>query len=75
MKLLDDITRTDCCMSCNVGHCVISGTSYCAHPLKGGLQRIEQQDEKARERLARARKVIGLDPPPLKETRTEEVTQ
>jgi hypothetical protein len=47
---------------------------YCAHPLKGGLQHDAAHDMAAHDRLKQARKIVGLDPPPLKRSHPQEAT-
>ncbi len=49
------ISTTDCCNACNKDGCVISGSSYCAHPMKGGLQSTQMQDNEALKRFNRAK--------------------
>jgi len=49
------ITTTDCCDACNKDGCVISGTNVCAHPMKGGLQSAQMQDNDALRRFNRAK--------------------
>jgi hypothetical protein len=57
---LDGITKNECCNSCNVDGCVISGKPYCAHPRKGGLHAGEMQDPAALRRAEQARNHIEL---------------
>jgi hypothetical protein len=49
------ISTTDCCDACNKDGCVISGKNYCAHPMKGGLQSPQMQDNDALRRFNRAK--------------------
>jgi hypothetical protein len=49
------ISTTECCDACNKDGCVISGKFYCAHPMKGGLQSTEMQDNDALRRFNRAK--------------------
>lgn len=58
------LTRTACADTCNAQGCAVSGTSYCAHPCKGGLQANEMGDPAALKRLQSARDQIDvrLDP-------------
>lgn len=48
----------ECCNACNKGGCVISGTIYCAHPFKGGLQTTEMNDHEALKRFNRAKAAL-----------------
>ena len=52
---LEGLTQVNCADACNVDRCVISGRNYCAHPRKGALQRIDQQNKDAIERLNKAK--------------------
>ncbi len=63
---IEDITITKCPKACSEAGCVISGKFYCAHPAKGGLQHDAAHDLAAHDRVAQARKIVGLDRPPLK---------
>lgn len=58
------LTRTACTDACNAKGCAISGSVYCAHPCKGGLQANEMGDPVALKRLQSARDQIDvrLDP-------------
>lgn len=49
------ISTTDCCDACNKEYCAVSGKSYCAHPMKGGLQAAQMQDNEALKRFNRAK--------------------
>ena len=75
MTNFDDITEDLCPAACSVSGCVISGRPVCGHPCKGGLQGLALQDEAARNRLAKARKIIGMDPPPLKNSKMPSTLQ
>lgn len=51
------LTESECAAGCNVNRCVISGQSYCGHPLKGGLT---DGSPGALGRLLQARKQLKL---------------
>lgn len=53
------LTVTDCCKACSATGCVISGSNYCAHPRKGGLQGVDMHDPAALERISKARKLLA----------------
>lgn len=61
MSKLTGLTTTGCAKACNAECCIISGKPYCAHPSKGGLQSASMHDTDARDRLALARKMLGID--------------
>jgi len=48
----------ECCNACNKDGCVISGSTYCAHPFKGGLQNREMNDHDALKRFNRAKAAL-----------------
>ena len=52
------ISANECCDGCNKDGCVISGSFYCAHPMKGGLQNTEMNDPEALKRFARAKAAL-----------------
>lgn len=54
------LTATVCAKACGIGGCAI-GTSYCAHPNKGGLQGPDMGDPAKLERLQQARKQLAKD--------------
>ena len=54
------LTRTACASACNAKGCVISGRNYCAHPTKGGLQAVDQNNAAALRRLQEARDQIAV---------------
>ena len=54
------LTVGDCCKACGPDGCVISGSSYCAHPRKGGLQGVDMHDPGAVKRLNDARKSLAM---------------
>jgi len=56
---LGGLTVTACCKACSADGCVISGSSYCAHPRKGGLQGVDMHDTAAIGRLNAARKLLA----------------
>lgn len=58
------LTHTACASACNAKGCAISGSSYCAHPTKGGLQAHDMSNPAALKRLQSARDQIDvrLDP-------------
>lgn len=49
------LSTTDCCDACNKEYCAVSGKGYCAHPMKGGLQAAQMQDNDALKRFNRAK--------------------
>lgn len=53
------LTVTDCCQACNADGCVISGSNYCAHPRKGGLQGRDMHDQATVGKLNAARKTLA----------------
>jgi hypothetical protein len=55
------MTDAECAGACNVGRCVISGKSYCAHPMKGSLYAPDMHNPAALGRLARAKKLLGFN--------------
>lgn len=58
------LTRTACATACNAKACAISGKPYCAHPTKGGLQSVDQNDPAAlkRQQAARGQIDVRVDP-------------
>lgn len=54
------LTRTACATACNVKACVISHTSHCAHPCKGGLPPDLLSDQAALKRLQVAREHLDI---------------
>ena len=52
------ISANECCDGCNKDGCVISGSFYCAHPMKGGLQAEQMNDPEALKRFARAKAAL-----------------
>lgn len=55
----EGLTPTDCCDACVPAHCVISGTGYCAHPFKGGLQSAQQNQFEVVKRYRRAKSALA----------------
>lgn len=53
---LDGLSVKDCAKGCGASGCVISGATYCAHPMKGGLQGRDMHDAAALQRLEAAKK-------------------
>jgi hypothetical protein len=53
------MTHTACADTCNAKGCAISGSSYCAHPVKGGLQSADKGNPAALKRYQKA--VAQLD--------------
>jgi hypothetical protein len=53
------MTQMNCADGCKPDKCVISERGYCAHPYKGGLQRIDQNDLTAINRLNEAKEFLG----------------
>jgi hypothetical protein len=49
------ISANECCDGCNKDGCVISGSFYCAHPMKGSLQAEQMNDPEALKRFSRAK--------------------
>ncbi len=45
---LEGLTALDCASGCTATCCVISGVGICAHPAKGGLQAMLQNDKSLR---------------------------
>lgn len=58
------LTHTACASTCNAKGCAISGSSYCAHPTKGGLQAQDKSNTAALKRIQAAREQLDvrLDP-------------
>lgn len=56
---LTGLSVKDCPKACSADGCVISGSTYCAHPRKGGLQAIDQGNTDALERLQKAQKKLA----------------
>lgn len=54
----EGLTVTECCDDCSPKGCIVSGTWYCAHPAKGGLQAKEKGDYAALKRFKRAKAVL-----------------
>lgn len=54
------LTATGCAKACGIGGCAL-GTSYCAHPNKGGLQGADMGDPARIECLQAARKQLAKD--------------
>jgi hypothetical protein len=48
----------ECCNACDKDGCVISGSTYCGHPFKGGLQNKEMNDHEAMKRFNRAKAAL-----------------
>jgi hypothetical protein len=53
------LTHMNCADQCTPQSCVISNRGYCAHPYKGGLQRIDQNNLAAINRLNEAKEFLG----------------
>lgn len=53
------LTVADCCKSCSADGCTISGSAYCAHPRKGGLQGRDMHNVEALGRLNAAQKLLA----------------
>jgi hypothetical protein len=53
------MTQMNCADGCKPDKCVISERGYCAHPYKGGLQRLDQNDLAAINRLNEAKEFLG----------------
>jgi hypothetical protein len=53
------MTQMNCGDGCTPVRCVISERGYCAHPYKGGLQRIDQNSVAAINRLNDAKVFLG----------------
>src|SRR5262245_47404941 len=53
------MTHMNCADGCKPDSCVISGRGYCAHPMKGSLQRLDQNDLGAITRLNEAKEFLG----------------
>ena len=53
------LTVTECCKACSADGCMISGSDYCAHPRKGGLQGSDMHNSAALERVQKARKSLA----------------
>ncbi len=58
---LDGITGSACASGCNEKGCVISGSNYCAHPHKGGLQGRDIGDAEKIARYNLARRLLGTE--------------
>lgn len=57
--LLAGMTNFNCADDCTPTSCVISKRGYCAHPYKGGLQRLDQNDLACIARLNDAKQFLG----------------
>jgi hypothetical protein len=55
------MTENDCAKACSRDRCIISGSIYCAHPRKGGLQAADMGKPDALIRLQQAQKQLGMD--------------
>jgi len=53
------LSVTDCCKACSAAGCVISGSIFCGHPRKGGLQGGDMHNSEALERYRRAQKAMA----------------
>lgn len=53
------MTRMNCADACVLERCVVSHRAYCAHPRKGGLQRIDLMNKEALARLNAAKELLG----------------
>jgi len=53
------MTNFNCADGCTPSSCVISHRGYCAHPYKGGLQRLDQNDLACIARLNDAKQFLG----------------
>jgi hypothetical protein len=53
------MTQMNCADGCQPDRCVISEMAYCAHPYKGGLQRVSQNNIAAINRLNNAKEFLG----------------
>jgi len=53
------MTHFNCADACTRDCCVVSGRPYCAHPHKGGLQRVDLQNLAAINRLNDAKVFVG----------------
>ena len=56
---LTGLSVKECPKACNETGCVISGSSYCAHPRKGGLQAVDQGNDDALDRFQKAQKKLA----------------
>lgn len=54
----EGLTATECCDNCSPKGCVVSGSWYCAHPMKAGLQAKEKGDHMALKRFKRAKEFL-----------------
>lgn len=55
---LEGLTALDCASGCKATCCAISGVAVCAHPAKGGLQAMLQNDKSLR-MYNRAKQIIA----------------
>lgn len=53
------LNPTECSFDCSPKGCIISGTAFCAHPNKGGADRVAG-DPDALARYQRARKQLAM---------------
>ena len=58
---LAGLTGSACAAGCNATGCVISGSNYCAHPHKGGLQGRDIGDAEKLQRFNLARQLLGTE--------------
>ena len=55
----EGITKGDCCFDCDEKRCLITHSSHCGHPCKGGLQAAEQRDPATVKRYNTCRRIIA----------------
>jgi len=58
---LAGLSRTECCIGCHDGHCVITGINVCGHPQKGGLQPTLMMQPDVLSRYTAAKKRLAID--------------
>jgi hypothetical protein len=51
----EGLTATECCDDCHPDGCVVSGSWYCAHPMKTGLSAADKGDHVKLKRFKRAK--------------------
>jgi len=55
----EGITKGDCCFDCDEKRCLITHSSHCGHPCKGGLQAAELRDPAIVKRYNACRRIIA----------------
>ena len=53
------MTANDCCSTCSMERCAITGKDYCGHPYKGGLRHGDMNNPEVILRMQEAKKILA----------------